>query len=403
MLEDMRKHPEYLELGEKKYTACSRISDLYDLQRYLKDCIDRSERQIDLEQQQASQEPLSPSSRDRVVQRRDLISEVVTKCFSEGVDSIKAIKTAFFHRNEQLPHDTQFHAVNGGEIRAKLRELRGEALASQDSDERTRIASLQSNIAQHRQLMETLRAAELELKRQRLSRPADSVASDEVESVVRGMPSSTDVTALNFDLYCEDLVRKRLLEDIEPSLQAMQQGFGAVYDGCEALKLMKVGEVQHKLFPLDPVTAQSFRTNSRCNDSANAALMWKVMEEDLSPQQVQNVFYFATNWHTVSGARRKVEISFERRRCQNDLAPRAATCNWSLQMPNCLAPGDATGSSPVSRERMLQGSFTACTDQAFILFDLHFSRSITHRCKFGGSGLRLWLTWHNPFPNSRCK
>jgi hypothetical protein len=379
MLEDMRKHPEYFELAEKKYTVCSRISDLYDLQRYLQDCIDRSERQIDLAQQQASKEAQSPSSRDRVALRRDLISEVVTKCFSEGIDSIKAIKTAFFHRNEQLPQDTQFHAVNGGEIRAKLRELRGEARTSQDSDESARIALLQSSIAQHRQLMTTLRAAELELKLRRQSRAADSVASDDVESAVHGKPPSTDVTALNFDEYCEDLVRKRLMEDIGPSLQAMQQGFWAVYDGCEALKLMKVGEVQHKLFPLDPVTVESFRANSRCADSANAALMWKVMAEDLTPQQVQNVFYFATNWHTVNGARRRVEISFERRRSQNDLAPRAATCSWSLRMPDCLAPGDTTGSSSVSRDRMLQGSFSACTCRAiFNIFLFYISTALTY-------------------------
>ena len=35
-LEDLRKHPEYLALGDKKYTACSRISDMYDLQSFLR-------------------------------------------------------------------------------------------------------------------------------------------------------------------------------------------------------------------------------------------------------------------------------------------------------------------------------------------------------------------------------
>jgi hypothetical protein len=392
MLEDIRKHPEYLELGEKKYTACSRVSDLYDVQRYLKDCIDRSERQIDLEHQRAAEQPLSPASRDRVALRQELINEVVTKCFSEGVDSIKAIKTAFFHRNEQLPPDTQYHAINGGEVRAKLRELRGEARSSQDSDESSRILSLQSSIVQHRQLMETLRAAEVELKRLRHTQVSDTVVSDEVDSAVHGVVPSTDVTALNFDAYCEHLVQKRLLDDIQPLLQAMQQGFWAVYDGCEALKLMKVGDVQHKLFPLDPVTVDQFRKNSRCQDSANARLMWKVMEEELSEQQVQNVFYFATNWHTVSGARRKVEISFEKRSSQNDLAPRAATCSWSLQMPDCLAPGDKKGTSSVSRERMLQGSSSACTFRSFNNFDSHYSCSATHRCKYGGAGLRLRLT-----------
>ena len=115
--------------------------------------------------------------------------------------------------------------------------------------------------------------------------------------------------------YCVDIVQKRLYDDVAPLLQCMRQGFAAVYGAseCEALKLMKVEDLQHKLFPLDPVTVQAFRNNSSFRDGANAKLMWKVMQEELSQQQVQNVFYFATNWHTVSAAPRKVDISFEQR------------------------------------------------------------------------------------------
>ena len=85
--------------------------------------------------------------------------------------------------------------------------------------------------------------------------------------------------------------------------------------------------------------------------------MVKVMEEDLNEEQVRNVFYFATNWHTVVGAPRKVTISFHER----DRAPTAATCSWSLRMPNCLADGDTKGTSPASRQRMLQGPAVTVT------------------------------------------
>jgi hypothetical protein len=112
-------------------------------------------------------------------------------------------------------------------------------------------------------------------------------------------------------------------------------------------------DIQHKLFPLDPVTVKSFRENSRFRDSDEAKLMWKVMEEDLSQEQVQNVFYFATNWHTLSGAPRQVEISFGRREHEEDLAPLAATCSWSLMMPKCIVHGNAGCAE--SRERMRKG------------------------------------------------
>lgn len=333
---------------------------MYDLQSFLRDCIERSERQIDLEQQQLLAEPQSPSASRRVGQRQELINEVVAQCFAAGVDSIRAIKSSFFHRNEQLPLDAQFHFVNGGEIRAKLRELRGEDGLSQVQSEGARVAALQRSIAQQRRLMETLHGGELELKRLRDARDKADVESDYTESIVKDVSPCTDVTALNFDAYCMDVVQKRLYDDVAPQLQCMRQGFASVYScglsECDLLKLMKVSDVQHKLFPLDPVTVDAFRKNSRFRDGANAKLMWKVMQEDLSQEQVQNVFYFATNWHTVSGAPRKVEIAFEQRDHRGDLAPRAATCSWSLCMPDCIAHGDDRGSSQESRERMKQGA-----------------------------------------------
>ena len=151
----------------RRYTTCSRISDLYDLQRYLDDAIRRCETQIDLEQHKVNSDPTTPSSRSRVALRQELVSEVVAQCFSEGIVSIPAIKTAFFHKNAQLPLDAQFHPVNGAEIRAKLRELRGESSSLRESSESARIAALQLSIAQRRQLGDSLHAAELELLRLR--------------------------------------------------------------------------------------------------------------------------------------------------------------------------------------------------------------------------------------------
>ena len=371
----------------RRYTTCSRISDLYDLQRYLDDAIRRCETQIDLEQHKANSDPTTPSSRSRVALRQELVSEVVAQCFSEGIVSIPAIKTAFFHKNAQLPLDAQFHPVNGAEIRAKLRELRGESSSLRESSESARIAALQRSIAQRRQLGDSLHAAELELLR--LRQEHGSVASDVVESTVDDVSPSTDVTPLNFDAYCCDVVKKRLHGDIERLLQWMQQGFWSVYDGVDALKLMSVSGVQHKLFPLDPVTVDLFHKNSRCPDTPVAALMWRVMREDLTQEQVQNVFFFATNWHTVSGAPRKVDISFERRAREDDVAPRASTCSWSLRMPDCLAPGDNKGNSSVSRERMLQGTVVAA--HIFTVINSHTVRSVAHGGKCGGTGLRLRL------------
>jgi hypothetical protein len=311
----------------------------------LQDCIERAEKQINLEEQR-----LPSSSPDRVAMREELIKEIVAHSHAAGIDSIKAIKTAFFHRNEQLPKETQVHFVNSSEIRAILRELRGEAaVSSRAQSESERIAALQSSIARYRQLIATLHAGELELRRLRDENGKASAESDATESVVNNdVAPSTDVTQLNFEAYCNDVVEKRLHGDVAPMLQCMMEGFRIIYGAgeFEALKLMNVNDVQHKLFPLDPVTVESFRKNARLRDGANAKLMWRVMEEDLSQEQVQNVFYFATNWHTLNAAQRKVEISFH----SDTSVPMAATCSWSLMMPNCFAgKGDA-------RQKMREGA-----------------------------------------------
>jgi molecular chaperone GrpE (heat shock protein) len=338
-----------------KYTACSRISDMYDLQSFLRDSIERRERQIEILQQNVDAVPQSPSAaRDRVALREEFINNVVAECFAAGVESVRAIKSAFFHRNEQLHAQAQFHAVSGGEIRTKLRELRGEALCSQDAKE-SQVAALQASIAQQKRLIETLRSAEMELRRLRDEQNKSGFDSDYTQSVVKDVLPSTDVTELNFQAYCADVVQKRLCDDIEPMLHSMRQGLMAVYGPAEieALKLAKVGEIQHRLFPLDPVTLRSFKENASFYNCDDAKLMWKVMEEELSPEQVQNVFYFATNWHTLSGAPRRVEISFEKRQHKDDLAPLAATCSWSLRMPRCTVNADPN--SPESRQRMKKG------------------------------------------------
>ena len=240
--------PERLDAWEMPYTADSRISDFYNLRTYLAECIERSERLIDLEPMSPLPEPTTPSSRHRVALRQDLINEVVAHCFSAGVVTVEDIKVEFSRRNEQLPHATQFNAVSGSEIRAKLRELRGES-----SD---KITSLRSSIARHRPLSETLLAGENELKRlrQTLAHDEERDEDDCVQSVLPGVHREM-VTPLNFAEYCADVVQKRLNGDIEPLLQCMQQGFWSVYGGCEELKRMNVSEVQHKLFPLDPITA----------------------------------------------------------------------------------------------------------------------------------------------------
>jgi hypothetical protein len=177
---------------------------MYDLQCFLRDCVERCERQVEFLQQKTDTDPRSPSAAgDRVALRQELINEVVAQCFAAGVDSIRAIKSAFFHRNEQLTPQAQFHAVNGGEIRTKLRELRGDAVTSQDC----MIAKLQTSIAQQKRLIETLRGAEVELRRLRDERDKSDADSDYTQSVVNHVLPSTDVTERNFPAYVTSFPR----------------------------------------------------------------------------------------------------------------------------------------------------------------------------------------------------
>ena len=53
---------------------------------------------------------------------------------------------------------------------------------------------------------------------------------------------------------------------------------------------MDAAQLQHKLFPLSPVTLEEFKSNARmmasCNPEENKKLFWQVMAEDLSEEQV---------------------------------------------------------------------------------------------------------------------
>ena len=53
---------------------------------------------------------------------------------------------------------------------------------------------------------------------------------------------------------------------------------------------MDAAQLQHKLFPLSPVTLEEFKSNARvtasCNAEENHKLFWQVMAEDLSEEQV---------------------------------------------------------------------------------------------------------------------
>lgn len=73
---------------------------------------------------------------------------------------------------------------------------------------------------------------------------------------------------------------------------------------------------------------------------------------------------FATNWHTLSDATRKVQISFEKRDHKGDIAPTAATCNWSLTMPDCFWRVDGGKKSDEAQERMRQALLIAASPQA---------------------------------------
>jgi hypothetical protein len=53
---------------------------------------------------------------------------------------------------------------------------------------------------------------------------------------------------------------------------------------------MDAAQLQHKLFPLSPVTLEEFKSNARVTASRNLEenqkLFWQVMAEDLSEEQV---------------------------------------------------------------------------------------------------------------------
>ena len=53
---------------------------------------------------------------------------------------------------------------------------------------------------------------------------------------------------------------------------------------------MDAAQLQHKLFPLSPVTLEEFKSNARVSASSNLeenqSLFWRVLAEDLSEEQV---------------------------------------------------------------------------------------------------------------------
>ena len=113
---------------------------------------------------------------------------------------------------------------------------------------------------------------------------------------------------------------------------------------------MDVTQPQHKLFPLHPLTLEEFKSQSQTaapsDCEQNESLFWRVMAEDMTEDQVcvpalpllpphchslprlvqvRNVFYFATNHHTLAGnEHRRVIIKFERS-SKSDVRPAAAT------------------------------------------------------------------------------
>jgi hypothetical protein len=53
---------------------------------------------------------------------------------------------------------------------------------------------------------------------------------------------------------------------------------------------MDAAQLQHKLFPLSPVTLEEFKSNARVSATSNLeenqSLFWRVLAEDLSEEQV---------------------------------------------------------------------------------------------------------------------
>lgn len=181
------------------------------------------------------------------------------------------------------------------------------------------------------------------------------------------------MTSFNFDSYCADIVMKRLHVDVDETLSAMSSGFNAIQAHppsrscptpppffplpspsfsppfsplpslnasqplCPALLEMDCARLQKKLFPLDPITIAAFKANARGHYDAKHPLMvlfWKVLEEDLSEEQLAGLFYFATNFHTLCNATQHISISIDS--SIRDGLPRAATCSWSLRLPSYI-------------------------------------------------------------------
>jgi hypothetical protein len=57
------------------------------------------------------------------------------------------------------------------------------------------------------------------------------------------------------------------------------------------LRQMDAAQLQHRLFPLHPVTLEEFKSNARfpasSNSEENQKLLWRVMAEDFTEDQVQ--------------------------------------------------------------------------------------------------------------------
>jgi len=152
------------------------------------------------------------------------------------------------------------------------------------------------------------------------------------------VPEETSVTSSNFDSYCEDCVMKRLHVDVDETLSAMSAGFNAIQPVCPALLEMDCARLQKKLFPLDPITIAAFKANARGHYDSKSPMMillWRVLEEDLTEEQLSGLFYFATNFHTLCNATQHISISIDS--SIRDGLPRAATCSWSLRLPNYMA------------------------------------------------------------------
>jgi hypothetical protein len=58
-----------------------------------------------------------------------------------------------------------------------------------------------------------------------------------------------------------------------------------------SFRSIDAAQLQHKLFPLHPVTLAEFKSNARvqqsCKSDINQRLMWRVMAEDLTDEQVR--------------------------------------------------------------------------------------------------------------------